>query len=151
MMAYNEIMVDKDKIIDDLKEVAELLGNQEELDSKIANEKLELEVVENMVSSLIEKRTKTDTISEEEFEKQYKGLEDKSKQIITKIGSLINEKTIRRGKKAKILASVGLMEKEPNLILKWSKEAWMAMVESAIVHKDKTISFRFYYGRKVKV
>ena len=63
----------------------------------------------------------------------------------------MNEKTIRRGKKAKILASVGLMEKEPNLILKWNKEAWMAMVESAIVHKDKTISFRFYCGRKVKV
>lgn len=151
MMAYNEIMVDKDKIIDDLKEVAELLGSQEELDSKIANEKIELEVVENMVSSLIEKRTKIDSISEEEFEKQYKVLEEKSKQITTKIGSLMNEKTIRRGKKAKILASVGLMEKEPNSILKWSKEAWMAMVESAIVHKDKTISFRFYCGRKVKI
>ena len=151
MLAYNEVMTDKEKIIDDLKEVAELLGCQEELDSKISEAKLELEVVENMVSSLIEKRTKTDTISEEEFEKQYKALEDKSKQITTKIGNLMNEKTIRRGKKAKILASVGLMEKEPNLILKWNKEAWMAMVESAIVHKDKTISFRFYCGRKVKV
>ena len=151
MLAYNEVMVDKEKIIDDLKEIAELLGSQEELDSKIAEAKLELEVVENMVSSLIEKRTKTDTISEEEFEKQYKALEDKSKQISTKIGSFMNEKTIRRGKKAKILASVGLMEKEPSLILKWSKEAWMAMVESAIVHKDKTISFRFYCGRMVKV
>ena len=39
--------------------------------------------------------------------------------------------------KAKILASVGLMEKEPNLILKWNKEAWMAMVESKLFIKIK--------------
>ena len=42
MLAYNEVMTDKEKIIDDLKEVAELLGCQEELDSKIMKQNLSL-------------------------------------------------------------------------------------------------------------
>ena len=50
-----------------------------------------------------------------------------------------------------MLASIELMRKEPDSILQWSKEVWMAMVENAIVHIDKTISFNFYCGRTIKV
>ena len=71
--------------------------------------------------------------------------------ILMRINALITEKTIQRGKKEKILASVELMQKEPGTILKWSKEAWMAMVESAVIHKDKTLSFKFYCGRTINV
>ena len=59
MEAYNQVMTEREQIIDDLTEVAELLGNQETLDSKISKAKEELEVVETMVQMLIDKRTKT--------------------------------------------------------------------------------------------
>ena len=151
MEAYNQVMTEREQIIDDLTEVAELLGNQEALDNKISKAKEELEVVETMVQMLIDKRTKTNELSEEEFLKQYETLEERNNKLTARINALTVEKTIQRGKKEKILASVELMQKEPGTILKWSKEAWMAMVESAIIHKDKTISFKFYCGRTIKV
>ena len=144
-------MTEREQIIDDLTEIAELLGNQETLDSKISKAKEELEIVETMVQMLIDKRTKTNELSEEEFLKQYEALEERNNKLTARINALITEKTIQRGKKEKILASVELMQKEPGTILKWSKEAWMAMVESAIIHKDKTVSFKFYCGRTINV
>ena len=104
-----------------------------------------------MIKMLIDKRTKTNELTEEEFRKQYKIWEDKSNQLNAKINTLLSEKIIQKGKKERMLASIELMSKEPDSILQWSKEAWMAMVENAIVHIDKTISFKFYCGRTIKV
>ena len=83
--------------------------------------------------------------------KQYKNWEDKSNQLNARINALLSEKIIQKGKKERMLASIELMSKEPDSILRWNKEAWMAMVENAIVHIDKTISFNFYCGRTIKV
>lgn len=151
MKAYNKIMVNKEEIIEELTEVAELIGNQEVIDEKISKVKEELEVVGTMIKMLIDKRTKTNELTEEEFRKQYKIWEDKSNQLNARINTLLSEKIIQKGKKERMLASIELMRKEPDSILQWSKEAWMAMVENAIVHIDKTISFNFYCGRTIKV
>lgn len=32
----------------------------------------------------------------------------------------------------------------------WNDELWMTMVESAIVHKDKSITFKFYNGKEIR-
>lgn len=33
----------------------------------------------------------------------------------------------------------------------WNDELWMIMVESAIVHEDNSITFKFYNGQEIKI
>lgn len=39
----------------------------------------------------------------------------------------------------------------PDHLLEWNESTWRLMVESAVVHKDKTTTFKFYKGREVRV
>ncbi len=42
-------------------------------------------------------------------------------------------------------------EKAATVLTEWNDTIWIVMVEKAIVHRDKSITFVFYNGSKVKV
>ena len=144
-------MSNKEKVIEDLQDVAELVGDDSLINKKISEANNELEVVEALVKSLIEKRSKTNEISEQDFSIKYEEYDKQYKKIGERINALLREKELKIGKKNWILAIVASLQNEPNKILKWNKETWMLMVESAIIHKDKTITFKFHSGQEVRV
>ena len=43
------------------------------------------------------------------------------------------------------------LKKSKKVLTEWDDTVWTVMVEKAIVHKDKSISFIFYNGSKVRV
>jgi len=151
LLAYNKVMTNKGAIIKDLEEVVELLGDYSSIEEKIDETKTELDVVETMVKMLMEKRAKTDELTEEEFNKQYASLDSRYKKLSEKVNSLLREKEIKKGKKEKMLAIIQTLKNEPDSILKWDKRIWIMMVENATVHRDKSISFKFYCGEEVRV
>ena len=104
-----------------------------------------------MVKALIEKRTKTNELSEEEFAKQYEQLDTRYKNLGRKMNSLLKEKEIKKGKKEKMSAILENLKQSPTKLLRWNKETWMRMVEIATIHRDKTITFKFYSGQEVRV
>ena len=151
LLAYNKVMTNKDEMIENLSGVVELLSDSSTLDEKIEEAKTELDVVEAMVKALMDKRAKTDELSEEAFTKQYESLDSRYKKATDKINNIIKEKNIRRGKKEKMSAILESLRNEPSTLLKWDKRIWILLVEKAIIHKDKTITFKFYCGAEVRV
>ena len=149
--AYNKIMVNKNIILKDIEEVISLLSDESDIDSKIDEVKSEQEVLEALVKVLIDKRTKTDEISEDEFQKQYEEYEKKFSKLNDKFTDLIKEKEIKKGKKEKMASIAHYLKKNPSNILIWDKKTWMVTVSSAIIHKDKTITFKFYSGQEIRV
>ena len=148
--AYNRVMLHKEKIVEDLKAVVELLSDETCIDGKLDEVKNEQEVAEALVKVLLEKRSKGE-IGEEEFTRQYDDYEKSFDKLNQKLTNLIKEKELIKGKKEKMLSIISLMEKEPNKILVWNKRTWMYTVEKATVHRDKTITFSFYSGQEVRV
>jgi len=43
------------------------------------------------------------------------------------------------------------IKKADNYLPEWSNDLWMLMVDSAIVNRDKTITFKFTSGTEVAV
>ena len=41
--------------------------------------------------------------------------------------------------------------KNPTLLEEWDDTIWMVMVEKAVIHKDKKITFKFYNGAVIEV
>ena len=150
LLAYNQIMINKDQIVEDLKAVADLLSDETGVNGKLEDVKNDQEVTEAMVKVLFEKRAKGD-INEAEFTSQYEEYDKQFDKLNKKLESLLKEKELLKGKREKMLSIIGLMEKEPNKIVTWSKRTWMHTVEKATIHKDKTISFKFYSGQEIRV
>jgi len=149
--AYNKVISEKDTILESLSEVVDLLSDYSSIDTKIDELKTEAAVVEEMVKVLLEKKTKTNDLSEDEFEKQYNSLDSRYKSLGTKTNNLLKERELKKGKREKMLVILENLEASPSSLLKWDKEVWMRMVEIAIIHRDKTITFKFYDGQEVRV
>lgn len=43
------------------------------------------------------------------------------------------------------------LRKSESDIDKWDERIWMLMVESATVHRDGRLSFKFYNGKELKI
>ena len=149
--AYNLVITDKENIAEDLSEVVDLLSDYSSIDSKLDELKTEASVVEEMVKTLMEKKTKTNELTDEEFEKQYNSLDSRYKSLGAKTNSLLKERELKKGKREKMLAILENLKASPSNLLSWDKEVWMRMVEIATIHRDKTITFKFYDGQEIRV
>ena len=149
--AYNQVMTNKEKVIDDLLELVVLLGDTSAEEVALEENKTEIELTESLVKLLIDKRGKTNELSEDEFKKQYSSLESKYKKLEEKQKKLRTEISLKNGKGEHLRAIALSLKDEPDRIMRWNKEAWMMTVESATVHRDKTITFKFYSGEEVRV
>ena len=43
------------------------------------------------------------------------------------------------------------LKKQPEVLNTWNDTIWMVMVEKAIVHRDSSITFKFYNGAEIHV
>ena len=150
LKAYNQVMANKQKVIEDLKEVIVLLTDTDRLDEEISECIDEMRVVEELVQKLIAEKAKSPE-SDNEFEKRYESFNKRFDSLKRKLEATKEEKTLKISKKAKMESVVAYLEKEPDSIVQWNRETWMMTVEFAKVHRDKTITFKFYSGQEVRV
>ena len=151
LSAYNQVMQNKDKVVEDLLSLAEHLGDSSKEERAIEEAKNELEVVDGLVKLLVEARGKPNELSEEEFVTQYQAYEKRFNALEEKLKNLLQAVSVKSSKRQQIVSIAESMKREPEAILKWNKETWMLLIESAIVHKDKTITFKFYSGQEIRI
>lgn len=148
--AYNIVMGDKEFIIEDLKDLIELLTDTSEIDDNLIKWKVELDTVHELAVKLIDGKAKSKE-NDANFDKTYSEYQMRHETARTKIESLQKEKQLRIAKKTKMETYLKYVIDHPDHLLEWNESTWRLMVESAVVHKDKTITFKFYNGREVRV
>ena len=148
--AYNLTMQDKERLLADTKEVIQLLTNTETLDEKITSIKNEIDIISELVRKLV-KQNSTEAQSQEEYQKKYNDLSERYNKLKDELDKLINERAYKLGQSTKLEAFLKEMETAETIIDTWNNELWMVMVESAIVHNDKSITFKFQNGKDISV
>lgn len=73
MLAYNEAMTDKQRIINDTKEVIDLLSDTNEIEKRIADATTEIEIVAGLVEKLVRENANVSQ-DQEEYESKYNAL-----------------------------------------------------------------------------
>ena len=150
IQAYNLTMQDKERLLTDTKEVIQLLTNTETLDEKITSIKNEIDIISELVRKLV-KQNSTEAQSQEEYQKKYNDLSERYNKLKDELDKLINERAYKLGQSTKLEAFLKEMETAETIIDTWNNELWMIMVESAVVHKDKSITFKFYNGKEIRI
>ena len=148
--AYNKTMKDKTKVIDDTEAVIAMLTNTDEIDKRIASLTGEIEIVSELVKKLIRENSSA-AQSQDDYQAKYNELSsryDKTKKALEKA---MQDKAHKQGQGIKLKSFLESLKQKECIIDQWDEELWMIMVEKATVHRDKSITFKFYNGKETTI
>lgn len=148
--AYNLVMCDKKQVIEDTLAVIELLTDTADLDDEIANLQAKIERISSDVSLMVREnaRMQQDQIK---FAARYEELMKEYETQKAALEKAVKEKAYKTGKATKMRAYLEAMKKADDFLEEWSEEAWILMVETATVNRDKTITFKFANGQTIQI
>jgi len=109
----------------------------------------EMDVVSELVNKLVMENSKTDT-NIDSYNKKYEKLSNRYDKLKAKLENLVIEKDTKLGKKKVMQTFITNLKKSENKLEDWNVRIWMLMVESATVHRDSSITFKFRNGVSIK-
>ena len=138
------MVANKDNLLADLELVKKVLCDTAKLDEEINKLSKELEEMANEFNLLVKMNTKTQQ-DQSIWRKKYAELEDKYKNKESEYKNLISQKEERKLKESNINTFIETLKKG-EILLEWDDGIFNFTLEKAIVHKDKSITFKFYTG-----
>ena len=143
-------MAKKNNVIDDLKLMKKFLGDVIELDKQIEKQKEEVLIITELVKNLIHENAST-KLNQDEYVQKYDSLNKRYEQATETLENLQAEKQRKVEQDNAITLYIKTLKKNPTLLEEWDDTIWMTMVEKAIIHKNKNITFHFYNGAVIEV
>ena len=145
MLAYNETITDKQRIINGTIEVIDLLSDTNEIEKRINDAIAEIEIVAALVDNLVQENAiKIQNL--DDYEARYQSLierYDKAKDELEKANDELLQKKARQ---KNLEAIVTKMEEFDTVLLEWSDEIWLMLIEEAVTHENGTLTFKFKNG-----
>ncbi len=148
VIAYNQVMREKQRIIEDVNEVIKLLSDTSELDAKVIEFQNKMEVISGLVDKMIKENTRT-AQDQVKFAKKYEELSAQYESEKNALDKTLEKRAYMQAQEIKMKAYLEEIKKADNYLPEWSNDVWMLMVEKAIVNKDKTITFKFTSGTEI--
>ena len=148
VIVYNQVMREKQRIIEDVNEVIKLLSDTSELDAKVIDLQNKMEVISGLVDKMIKENTRT-AQDQVEFARKYEELSAQYESEKNALDKALEKRAYMQAQEIKMKAYLEEIKKADNYLPEWSNDVWMLMVEKAIVNKDKTITFKFTSGTEV--
>jgi len=149
IQAYNIVMEDKERMIQDSNEVIELLTNTTKIDDEISNINDELIITSELVNKLVKENSKT-SISLADYNKKYEELSNRYERLKGRLEELLNIKSEKKGQAHKMKSFQSNVTQSKDELVDWNENVWMLMVDSAVVHKDTSITFKFNNRKEIK-
>ena len=148
VIAYNQVMREKQRIIEDVNEVIKLLSDTSELDARVIEFQNKMEVISGLVDKMIKENTRT-AQNQVEFARKYEELSTQYESEKNALDKALEKRAYMQAQEIKMKAYLEEIKKADNYLPEWSNDVWMLMVEKAIVNKDKTITFKFTSGTEI--
>lgn len=134
---------DKKRVIKDTEDIIKLLTDTSQLDSEITKLDNELEIVTKLAKKLVKENSKT-RISFNDYNKKYEELQIKR-------DDLINTKVTKESQALKMRTYLNNINQSKDELDQWNESIWMLMVESAVVHRDSSITFKHRNNEEVVI
>lgn len=148
--AYNKVMVDLNAMLEACTEMRRLLTDFAAIEAKIQHQTDEMQLVAEMVKAAVQLNAST-TQAQDEYKRRYTELTGRNDGMAAELEKLNSERTLMEQKDKSIGLLMRALKKQPVVLDEWDDTIWIVMVENATVHRDGSITFRFYNGAEVKV
>lgn len=146
--AYNTFMGNRDQVLDDCELMRKALVDFTGLDAEIEKQYEEVEVIAELVKSLVKENASTPQ-SQDEYIKKYNNLSKRYEEEYKKLENLQNDKELRISKDKAMQVFIENLKKQPLVVEAWDESLWALMIEKAVVGRDGSIKFIFYNGTEI--
>ena len=150
LKAYNQLMGSREQVIRACEVMRAVVSDFTELDAEIDSLNEEIQVVAGLVSQCI-KENATSQQSQEEYNKKYNRLVKRYEKAVDRLKRATAEKESRTDRDRDIRIFIAEIEKQPLVLETWDERLWISLLDSATVHADSRITFRFKDGTEIEV
>ena len=148
--AYNEMLNGKEEVLADCKAMYKVLFDTSHIDEKLIGLKLNLEVVAEKAKKLTTKLAE-DLISQADYGVNYDMLDNEYKCVLADMKELESEKQDLKNRAKMMTIFIKTLESTTDVLSCWDEQIWLSTIESASIHADKSITFKFNSGLEVRV
>lgn len=148
--AYNLVMADKEQLIADSLEIKKVLTDTFAIDADIERLTGEFEQISVQVATMVRENART-AQDQEEYARRYDELAKRYESVKAAYDKASEARAYKNSQALKIAAFIAKIETAERVISTWDSDIWNVLVESGVVHRDGTITFRFKNGREVRV
>lgn len=148
IVTYNLTMKDKRQIVQDSNEIIKLLTNTTNLEDDISKTDDELTITSELVNKLVRENSKTN-LSIDDYNKRYDELFSRYEKLKVRREDLLKQRNDKLSQAYKMKAFIKNLSKSEDKITEWNDSIWMLLVDSATVHRDSSITFKFTNGNEI--
>lgn len=149
MTAYNNLILDKEKLLDDCRAMQATLTDCSGIDAEIGTLCREMEVVKELIRKCVEDNSRH-AQDQEEYTRRYKSYVRQYENAKSKMENLEKQKLERRVKANSMNGFLMALHESSGLISEFDPKLWSALVDTVTVHHDGRLVFRFMNGIEVE-
>ena len=150
LKAYNLLMGDRERIIEDCEEMRMLIFDCTELDNKIAALNEEIEVIAGLVDQCVRENASS-AQSQEEYADKYNRLVKRYEKAVEKLKAAQAERENKLERERELRIFVAALKEQPLVLGEWSDEIWISLIDVAKVMRDGSVIFTFKNGVSIEV
>jgi site-specific DNA recombinase len=150
LQAYSQLMGNREQTIKACEIMRSVVADFTELDAKIESLNEEIEIVAELVSQCI-KENASEPQSQGAYTEKYNRLVKRYEKAAESLKRATAERENREARDREIRIFIASIEKHPLILEEWDEELWLSLLDTATVHKENYITFRFKDGTEIKV
>lgn len=150
LKAYNQLMGDRERVIEDCGEMRALVFDCTELDNKIGALNEEIEVIAGLVDQCVRENATT-TQSQEEYADKYNRLVKRYERVVGKLKTAQAEREGKLERERELRIFISVLKEQPLVLEQWSDDIWISLIETAKVTRGGSIIFTFKNGVSVEI
>lgn len=146
--AYNEVIVNRERLIEDCELMIASITEMPELEESIANINDELQVIAGLINACVQENAIV-AQSQVEYSQKYDVLIARYEHGADKLRRLKDEQAFLARKHCELYYFVSELREQDLLLKDWDETAWVIMLERAIVTREGKVVFEFRNGLKL--
>lgn len=150
LKAYNHFVFDKTALVDDCKLMIETITDVSSLDEQISKQIEKMEELAQKVKELVSSNASTPD-SQTDYINDYDRFCTMHSIEKTRYKLLLKEKSGRLAKAKSMELFIESIKDKPDVIDSWNSDLWILLVDKAIVHHDKSITFVFKNMKEITI
>ncbi len=88
---------------------------------------------------------------QDDYEKKYNALKERYDLAKQRLQSSKVGRDYKSGQALRLESFIKEIKKSPSNIIQWDEGLWNLLLDKAIVHRDRSITFKFKNGKEVNV
>ena len=149
LAAYNELMGSRNTVIADCELIRQTLCDTTQLDSEMQREQDEMAVASELMKAHVKKNASV-AQSQETYALEAERIEERYHTALGHYTVLEAERDKRVRKSKELVTFIEMLKKQPLVVTQWDERLWIALLDTATVHQDGKIAFRFKSETEIK-